>query len=41
MSGTPELFTVTAMGHQAKSIVVVNTGQEHSRELCIDLGAPR
>jgi hypothetical protein len=29
MAGTPELFTVVAMGRPAKSIVVVNTGQEH------------
>ena len=29
MAGMPELFTVAAMGRQAKSIVVVNSGQEH------------
>jgi hypothetical protein len=29
MAGTPELFTVAAMGRQAKSIIVVTTGQEH------------
>jgi hypothetical protein len=41
MAGTPELFTLAAMGRHAKSIVVVNTGQEHPRELCIDRGTPR
>jgi len=28
-AGTPELFTVAAMGRPARSIVVVDPGQEH------------
>jgi hypothetical protein len=35
MAGTPDFFTVAAMGRQAKSIVMVNTGQEHPMSLAL------